>query len=650
MRITLVGFFFLSFLINNLLAQKSIVWEVLEDTTHGLYDTQRGQIIDGNKLGKIIKLKSNGLDSLFLSENFGDDWHNILAANKQMKIKNVRLTESNEIFLVAYDYERDGNREKVVSSYILYSSDLGETWDKRKLPDSVRFGSFDMFNENYGAAFLVDVNDPGKYYLLYTVDGWETYKEIDRPEDIYYSRLWTPSEYVILIQNTSNEDYFFKTEDFGENWEKSDNSVPDGIRNAVFTDKNTIWAVGGKNNGIGWQRFDLIAKSTNTGISWEIIKNEEVIPKNGLEYIGFSPNKKYGLATGGRDKIYFTNDSGYTWQRQDLPSSFDWTQHIPQISFTANNYAFLLGNNYLLRYSGETTLKAPIFLQPQLDTTKIDNNIIIKWSKIDSAAFYEINLASDYYFNDILRIYDQITTETQQIKNLDYNKRYYLRVRAYNEKDTSQWSEKIWMITKDKPDELEVPKFVYPENFSENVEINPEFKWTKVDRAIRYHIQIAEEPIKNGVEIIFENENITDTTYQFTNLKKNQFYFAKIRALSENDSSKWNTEVGSGLRFTTGEHTGIDWQLINDINDFKIYPNPITNTGTIEFSIEKPANVKFSLFDITGRLINTIEDQYFSAGEHTINIDAANIPAGNYYLRMENGKKLRYKAVKILKE
>ncbi len=84
--------------------------------------------------------------------------------------------------------------------------------------------------------------------------------------------------------------------------------------------------------------------------------------------------------------------------------------------------------------------------------------------------------------------------------------------------------------------------------------------------------------------------------------------------------------------------------------DINCYPNPITNTGTIEFSIEKPANIKFSLFDITGRLIKTIGERYFSAGEHIISIDAANIPAGNYYLRMENGEQLSYKTVKILKE
>lgn len=48
--------------------------------------------------------------------------------------------------------------------------------------------------------------------------------------------------------------------------------------------------------------------------------------------------------------------------------------------------------------------------------------------------------------------------------------------------------------------------------------------------------------------------------------------------------------------------TSINSHLQND-NAVKIYPNPFTNTTTIEFKLEEIKNTSLSIIDVTGRLV-----------------------------------------------
>lgn len=62
-----------------------------------------------------------------------------------------------------------------------------------------------------------------------------------------------------------------------------------------------------------------------------------------------------------------------------------------------------------------------------------------------------------------------------------------------------------------------------------------------------------------------------------------------------------------------------------------VYPNPFNSTLKIEFTLPKAATVEFSIFDISGRTIETRENAY-NAGLNRLSWDASDLPAGLYYL------------------
>ncbi|HYV90532.1 MAG TPA: T9SS type A sorting domain-containing protein [Chitinophagales bacterium] len=66
-----------------------------------------------------------------------------------------------------------------------------------------------------------------------------------------------------------------------------------------------------------------------------------------------------------------------------------------------------------------------------------------------------------------------------------------------------------------------------------------------------------------------------------------------------------------------------------------IYPNPLSNSTTIYFTLNEPQKVSLKIFDLNGRLIQTLADDEFDSGEHQVEWNASNLEAGIYFLRME---------------
>lgn len=64
------------------------------------------------------------------------------------------------------------------------------------------------------------------------------------------------------------------------------------------------------------------------------------------------------------------------------------------------------------------------------------------------------------------------------------------------------------------------------------------------------------------------------------------------------------------------------------------YPNPFNPTTTIPFTIPQQTDVKIAIYDVRGRLIETLYEQTTRAGSHTIVWNAENLASGNYFIVM----------------
>ena len=79
--------------------------------------------------------------------------------------------------------------------------------------------------------------------------------------------------------------------------------------------------------------------------------------------------------------------------------------------------------------------------------------------------------------------------------------------------------------------------------------------------------------------------------------------------------------------------SGIENQ--NELNN--IYPNPIYNTATINYSLASSYKVSLQIYNTVGQLVTNLVDEEQSAGSYELKFNRSNLhlSAGSYIYRLE---------------
>lgn len=96
---------------------------------------------------------------------------------------------------------------------------------------------------------------------------------------------------------------------------------------------------------------------------------------------------------------------------------------------------------------------------------------------------------------------------------------------------------------------------------------------------------------------------------------------------------------------------------ISNPNDFILhnnYPNPFNPNTKISYNLEKDSDVSISIFDISGKLIKTLQNTYQTQGEHSITWNGTDeignrIGAGMYFYQVKAGELMQTKKMVLVK-
>lgn len=86
-----------------------------------------------------------------------------------------------------------------------------------------------------------------------------------------------------------------------------------------------------------------------------------------------------------------------------------------------------------------------------------------------------------------------------------------------------------------------------------------------------------------------------------------------------------------------------------DYNLFQNYPNPFNPITTIRYSIIKPDVVRIKIYDILGREVKTLVNEFKQAGTYEVQFNASEIASGIYLYRIESGPFIQTKKMILLK-
>ncbi len=189
------------------------------------------------------------------------------------------------------------------------------------------------------------------------------------------------------------------------------------------------------------------------------------------------------------------------------------------------------------------------------------------------------------------------------------------------------------------------PTLVSPPNNSFNQLSSVRFIWNKSIGASTYRLQVAQDSLFTN--LVLNDSTLTDSTIVVTNLTTNKYYWWRVNAKNAIGTSPYSAIWKFGTFFV-----GLN-QLSNIIpDDFKLYnnyPNPFNPVTKIRFNIPNAGKVIFSIYDMLGNEIFTINENNLIPGIYEYQFDGSNYPSGIYFYRLISGNFSETKKMVLIK-
>ncbi|MCB0747262.1 MAG: T9SS type A sorting domain-containing protein, partial [Ignavibacteriae bacterium] len=125
--------------------------------------------------------------------------------------------------------------------------------------------------------------------------------------------------------------------------------------------------------------------------------------------------------------------------------------------------------------------------------------------------------------------------------------------------------------------------------------------------------------------------------------QQEQADFVGIRKAVENDYlsiySKHFSTIGVGFKVVVPNPTDVN-SLETTPNEYGLaqnYPNPFNPSTTISYTLPNSGFTKLSVYNSLGQEVQSLINDNQSAGTHTVNFNASNLPSGMYFYSLTSG-------------
>lgn len=115
--------------------------------------------------------------------------------------------------------------------------------------------------------------------------------------------------------------------------------------------------------------------------------------------------------------------------------------------------------------------------------------------------------------------------------------------------------------------------------------------------------------------------------------------------------------LGSGTIYVddiqvNGIVTGVGGDIAGVPNSFTLfqnYPNPFNPTTVIKYQLKAAGNVTLKVYDVLGREVATLVDGRQNEGSHAVTFNAARLPSGVYFYRLDAGSYIKTRKMILVK-
>jgi len=314
----------------------------------------------------------------------------------------------------------------------------------------------------------------------------------------------------------------------------------------------------------------------------EIEKPLLVSPENhsgSLEITGL-PFFWHPVPTASIYEIQLSSNPGFTTIIDSMTVNDDTTAILGKMALYTKYYWRVRGRTFKTVgpwsevWDFNTKLKPPVLKAPPHGSTAMPNVVTLEWYLTEGADKYEVQLAKDSLFVDM--VYEGLTENntSQKTKILEYFTMYWWRIRGLNDEGNSDWSAP-WNFTT----VLTSPILVSPTTNSYDKNIDIMFDWRNDTNATNYHIQISTNA--GFSDVIYQDSTIVPDSVFVENFDHFKTYYWRVRKYNNSVpglwSETWSFSTGIGIVELINPQQGatnqsIDlnfvWELLNGADEY----------------------------------------------------------------------------------
>ncbi|KAF0152354.1 MAG: endo-1 4-beta-xylanase [Ignavibacteria bacterium] len=155
------------------------------------------------------------------------------------------------------------------------------------------------------------------------------------------------------------------------------------------------------------------------------------------------------------------------------------------------------------------------------------------------------------------------------------------------------------------------PALLYPVGTRDEVR-NPIVKWRASQSATAYRLQISDNRLLTTMVV---DTVVADTVFQCKTLESGSTYYWRVSA----KNNKADGEFTAVASFVTGSKivSVKNEQLPNSFELKQNYPNPFNPSTVISYIVPVASRVTLKVYDVLGREVATLVDEYMPAGTHS---------------------------------
>jgi hypothetical protein len=223
----------------------------------------------------------------------------------------------------------------------------------------------------------------------------------------------------------------------------------------------------------------------------------------------------------------------------------------------------------------------------------------------------------------------------------------------------TSWSPTVWWLREPYGDN---PELWYRINWAKRLMLDPDFmaaystRWFELrqthfsynslyDLIDSYALVLDEAKTRNferwqvlGVRI--NNKYVFDTFEEEISYMKS-WIEQKFTWLDEQFNVYGTTATALSQEFDSDD--------VYDFQSARAYPNPFSSSTTISFNMSRAGSAKIEIFDLTGRKITTLLNEWRTPGLHEVRFDASQLNSGYYTFTVNAGEHFETGKILLLK-